>query len=157
MIKMITIYEKVILVCYCMMMFYLGVQILSFSCSFGQKNCLAHPLWELAPPQEIPGSPWYCSLIGAKFLYDFFIPKVPVSVRFYTELFETHMLAQHVLRVAISTRSYQWLSWVELCPKYMRLHSLPVRRSDSFRDGLHVPLLSTHVWGTGRGKGEEQK
>ena len=32
----------------------LGVQILSFSCSFRQKNLqnnrLAHPLWELAPP-----------------------------------------------------------------------------------------------------------
>ena len=34
----------------------LGVQILSFSCSFWQKNRLAHPLWELAPPQENPGS-----------------------------------------------------------------------------------------------------
>ena len=35
----------------------LGVQILSFSCSFRQKNRLAHPLWELAPtPQENPGS-----------------------------------------------------------------------------------------------------
>ena len=33
----------------------LGVQILSFSCSFRQKNRLAHPLWELAP-QENPGS-----------------------------------------------------------------------------------------------------
>ena len=35
----------------------LGVQIFSFSCSFRQKNRLAHPLWELAPtPQENPGS-----------------------------------------------------------------------------------------------------
>ena len=33
-----------------------GVQILSFSCSFRQNNRLAHPLWELAPPQENPGS-----------------------------------------------------------------------------------------------------
>ena len=28
----------------------LGVQILSFSCSFRPKNRLVHPLWELAPP-----------------------------------------------------------------------------------------------------------
>ena len=36
------------------------VQILSFSCSFLQKICknnrFAHPLWELTPPQENPGS-----------------------------------------------------------------------------------------------------
>ena len=36
------------------------VQILSFSCSFWQKNLqnnrLAHPLWELAPSRELPGS-----------------------------------------------------------------------------------------------------
>ena len=32
------------------------VQILSFSCSFRQENTLTHPLWELAPPQENPGS-----------------------------------------------------------------------------------------------------
>ena len=41
-----------------------------------------------------------------------------------------------VPNVPVSTRSYLWLSWVELYPRYMRLHSLPVRRSDSFRDGL---------------------
>ena len=33
-----------------------GVQILSFPCSFRPKNRLVHPLWELAPPQENPGS-----------------------------------------------------------------------------------------------------
>ena len=34
----------------------LGVQILSFSCSFRPKMCKIIPLWELALPQENPGS-----------------------------------------------------------------------------------------------------
>ena len=34
-----------------------GVQILSFSCSFWQKNCKIISIWELAqPPRENPGS-----------------------------------------------------------------------------------------------------
>ena len=37
-----------------------GVQILSFSCSFRQKNWLPRPLWELAPPQENHESTTMC-------------------------------------------------------------------------------------------------
>ena len=33
-----------------------GFKFFHFYAVFGQKNRLAHPLWELVPPQENPGS-----------------------------------------------------------------------------------------------------
>ena len=48
----------------------LGIQILSFSCSFWQKHRLAHPLWELVPPQENPGTAAeLCSIILVSIVY----------------------------------------------------------------------------------------
>ena len=61
-------------------------------------------------------------------------------------------------KVPVSTHFYPNMSRVELCPRYMRLHSLPVRRSDSFRDGWKISLLqSTQMWEEEEGKIERKK
>ena len=53
-----------------------GVQILSFSCSFRQKNGKTHPLWKLAPP-----TPPQSKILDASLVIMELIPPTPSRVR----------------------------------------------------------------------------